>query len=352
MTFYKYKSKDYAEGQLLSWIWTGTTSIQLKSWHGARFPSVSGGEYFVWTLEIRSGSTVTSKERVLVTGRSTDTLTVTRSFDSDTAIAFSADDYFCLHVNSAILTDLQTEMDLKLAAAGWLRTALTAWRSYYTNGSGAETALAFGTSWQVLTSNWASSAPSWWSPALDINGQTTETTLDPDADFIAIYDASASANRKMLTKYIAKVATNAEAHTGSATDRYINPAQLKTYFGGAPVWGSGLQVAFSGTETSTTNTSLTKKYEGTIHRTGTYRITFELKGTWGASSIGQIYKNGVAFGTSQSTTNTSYDSFSEDLAFTASDLIQLYIRSGSWPTAYADSLKVEHWMDLFTFTTY
>lgn len=41
----------------------------------------------------------------------------------------------------------------------------TAWRSFYSNGSGDITELAFGTSGQVLTSNGASSAPTWQTPS-------------------------------------------------------------------------------------------------------------------------------------------------------------------------------------------
>jgi hypothetical protein len=47
---------------------------------------------FVATITQFSGSTIVKQERVLVTNRSTDTLTVVRGFDSDTALTFLAGD--------------------------------------------------------------------------------------------------------------------------------------------------------------------------------------------------------------------------------------------------------------------
>mgnify|MGYP003433696634 FL=1 len=207
MAYVKYKTKDYAEGQLLAGIWTGAVSCVLNAWQGARFPSLTASQYFIWTLEKRTGTTVTSKERVLVSARSTDTLTFTRSFGGDTAIAFSANDYFCLHCNSDIIIDIQDEVtrleSAKLNSAGWLRTALTAWRTYYSNGSWAETALAFGTSGQVFTSQWASSAPIWTNPPLDINAQTAVVPVSLDT--FPFYDISGVANAKSVLVALASI---------------------------------------------------------------------------------------------------------------------------------------------------
>lgn len=110
MTYVKYKTKDYAEWQFLVWFTSGDFSFQLKAWQGARFPSLSVWEKIIGTCEKRSGNTVTSKERVLVTARSTDTFTITRSYGWDTALDFDADDYFCLHVNSDVIVDIQDEV--------------------------------------------------------------------------------------------------------------------------------------------------------------------------------------------------------------------------------------------------
>lgn len=63
-------------------------------------------------------------------------------------------------------------------------------------------------------------------------------------------------------------------------------------------------------------------------RKGVYRIKFNLAtNTSGTTAVAQIYKNGVAYGTSRSTSGsgTSTVTFSEDLAFEDGDLIQIYL---------------------------
>ena len=57
------------------------------------------------------------------------------------------------------------------------------------------------------------------------------------------------------------------------------------------------------------------------------RIHFELMAGAAVTVNGQIYKNGAAIGTEQSTTSTTYVSFNEDLSgFVKDDLIQIYIK--------------------------
>lgn len=201
MVFVKYKTKDYAEWQLLSWISSWALSLQVKSWEWSKFPTLWAGEKFIWTLEKRTWTTVTAKERVLVTARSTDTFTITRSFWGDTAISFSGDDYFCLHVNSDIIIDIQDEISLKLARAWMLRTWNWAWKISYNNWSWDETELALWSANTYLKSNWPSSAPSWTTPPLDIEWQTEIT---PEAnDFWVFYDLTWTVNWKALIARIA-----------------------------------------------------------------------------------------------------------------------------------------------------
>ncbi len=61
---------------------------------------------------------------------------------------------------------------------------------------------------------------------------------------------------------------------------------------------------------------------------GTYRVTFSLASdNPGNNFQGRIYKNGAAFGTLRTVASTSMAAFSEDLAFVAGDLIQLYLNN-------------------------
>ncbi len=70
----------------------------------------------------------------------------------------------------------------------------------------------------------------------------------------------------------------------------------------------------------------TKKKEIVVPFTGTYRVKFDLKdGFSGDVVMGKIYLGGVAHGIEQTNNTDTYVTKSEDLAFTAGDLLQLYI---------------------------
>ena len=63
----------------------------------------------------------------------------------------------------------------------------------------------------------------------------------------------------------------------------------------------------------------------TVIRSGTFRITFDMKQESAIqTAYGRIYKNGVAFGTVRSTHSETYVTFSEDLTFSTGDHIELY----------------------------
>lgn len=106
---------------------------------------------------------------------------------------------------------------------------------------------------------------------------------------------------------------------------------------------SGNVIASSAdTQQSTSNTTYTKVKEIETSIGGTFRIKFDL---WSSSSAdtayGQIYKNGSAFGTERTTTNTSPTTFTEDLNFEPGDLIQLYIKqANSSETAFTQNFRV------------
>ena len=82
------KVTNNAYGTLSAGINNSVTTVTLNSGEGARFPSLSAGEYFYATLI----DTSNNLEVVKVTARSSDSLTVTRAQDNTTARAFSAND--------------------------------------------------------------------------------------------------------------------------------------------------------------------------------------------------------------------------------------------------------------------
>jgi hypothetical protein len=96
-------------------------------------------------------------------------------------------------------------------------------------------------------------------------------------------------------------------------------------------------------ETHTGDTTMTKVKEIQIKTPGTLSISFDIKNSnAGGATTGQVYKNGVALGTSQGVTGTTYTTYTETLGpFTAGDLIQLYIKTGAAVnTAYARNFRL------------
>jgi len=89
-----------------------------------------------------------------------------------------------------------------------------------------------------------------------------------------------------------------------------------------------------GTDSNSTTTWI--KAKGfIIDRSGTVSIRFNLSSNIGGNQArGRIYKNGVAFGTLQSTTSLSYVEFSQTLTFARGDAVDLYLQS---PTGAAAS---------------
>jgi hypothetical protein len=79
------------------------------------------------------------------------------------------------------------------------------------------------------------------------------------------------------------------------------------------------------TERSTTSESWVKLKELNMKGlSGTVRTYFELRSGTGYAAFARIYKNGSAFGTSRSTSSTTYVAYTEDLSFAQDDLYQIY----------------------------
>ena len=95
----KFANNAYAT--LAAGVASSDTSITLTSGQGARFPSLSGSDYFYATLI----DTSNNLEIVKVTARATDVLTVSRGQESTTARTFVAGDRIELRVTAAGLED-------------------------------------------------------------------------------------------------------------------------------------------------------------------------------------------------------------------------------------------------------
>lgn len=382
MTYVKYKTKDYAEWQFLVWFTSGDLSFQLKAWQGARFPALWAGEKFIGTCEKRSGNTVTSKERVLVTARSTDTFTITRSYGWDTALDFDADDYFCLHVNSDVIVDIQDEVTRletdKLNISDYQNWTKVYGATSTGNDSYAVTLSPAPSSYQTwmcfrfladVANTWAATLNvnslgaktikkmhdqdlATWDieagqivvvtydgtnfqmdsqvatiPTVSITSETEDVTGDMDSDYLLEYDSSVWATRKV--KPSVWKASSAEAKAWSATNKFVTPEQLWDN-AVKPISWTTFTAASAAWPYTRTHTSYTKRLEWTISANGTYTVGFDLSSYAGwATAYCRIYKNGIAYGTERSTTSWTDANFTQNLEFEKGDTIEFWCKTSN-----------------------
>lgn len=114
------KVANNAFGELASSITDSSTTITLATGNGARFPDISGDEYFYATL----ADTSNLLEIVKVTARSGDVFTVTRAQDGTTAKAYDAGNRIELRPVAALFTDF-IEQGKEEVIAGSTETAIT-----------------------------------------------------------------------------------------------------------------------------------------------------------------------------------------------------------------------------------
>jgi hypothetical protein len=105
------KVANNANATLAASINSSATSITVTSGQGARFPTLSAGDYFYATLIDVSNNL----EIVKVTARSTDVLTVTRAQESTTGRAYSTGDRIELRLTAATFVDATTITSLEPA---------------------------------------------------------------------------------------------------------------------------------------------------------------------------------------------------------------------------------------------
>jgi hypothetical protein len=78
-----------ADSQLNGALDAVSTTLVVKTGEGAKFPSPTGGDFFLVTLYQKEGTTEVNHEIVKCTTRSTDTLTIVRAQEGTTAKAFA-----------------------------------------------------------------------------------------------------------------------------------------------------------------------------------------------------------------------------------------------------------------------
>jgi hypothetical protein len=93
-------------------------------------------------------------------------------------------------------------------------------------------------------------------------------------------------------------------------------------------------------KTGAGSTDYSKIKEIKVIRAGTYRVKFDMRRSSGTAAYvyGTVYKNGIAHGTEQNESSASFVTLSQDLVFAASDLVQLYYKTGN----IADTVEIRN----------
>jgi len=137
------KFANNAYSTLAASITSGATSVTLTTGEGARFPTLTGADYFYATL-IDSSNNL---EIVKVTARSTDVLTVVRASESTTARAYASGDRLEQRITAAGLDAKQATITSLTSTGAELNVV--------------DMSASGSTSGQLLTSNGTGSVSTW-----------------------------------------------------------------------------------------------------------------------------------------------------------------------------------------------
>ena len=109
---------------------SGDVSLTLKSGDGAKFPTPSGGDFFLVTMYQKVGQDEINHEIVKCTARAGDVLTIERAQEGTTARAFSVGDPVELRLTAGALTAKQDSIPvISYEGRGTLRTNTTTTRA-------------------------------------------------------------------------------------------------------------------------------------------------------------------------------------------------------------------------------
>ena len=330
MTFAKYNLRDNAFATLDAWIGASTTTITLTLWQGVRFPTSNAILTLVeYNTSGDPSSGVLKREKVLLTSRSSDILTVTRGFDWDTPTSFQAWDFIYLNVVSEIIEDIQDEVERlesekldKTTYNSTTRDNLTPYRLLYIDSSGAETELALWTAGQTLISQGATSNPIWQSPSLNITELTEDEVGNMENDEFAKTDGTGNKKIK-LTRYRA---TDAEATAWTSTTKFVTPKQL-SYWRIASS-STNIKASSDAEVTATWFSSITMKSCITTI-VWQLNIVFDIRHTiWGNPTTWNLRVNWTSMH-SWNISSSTYTTIDRDINVKLSDEISLTTSSGS-----------------------
>jgi len=180
-------------------------------------------------------------------------------------------------------------------------------------------------------------------------------TADATADYLIFEKGSNGLRRKVLMddfrddipasetkRGTVERGNDTELETGTDTEKYASLEQLFTYYWADAIAGTTYTLAAADTEQSTAATSYTKVKEIDIEYTGEYTIEFDLKRSGISTAYWRVYKNGVAFGTEQSSVSSTYSTKSEDLSFDNGDTCELWIYAPWATVSLVENFRVKY----------
>lgn len=347
MSFENYKVTDYAQTTLSGSISDSATSLIVATWDGALYPST--WDFFLTleavTLNEHETETITKREQVKCTARSSDSFTIVRGQNGTTAQSFTDGDRVSLYFVAENLDDINTEvarLETDKLDNDELRTWLGASKVLTTNVSGVETELAFsGVATDALL--WDGT---WGTTPVNINWQTLENGTLASGDEIVFYDASAASLRKRnmtattTREWLVELATDAEVLARTAW-KIPDASQIWKYFKvtsdnySTIDQSTGSELYSNDTLTSTTSTSYVKLRDVEVTYSWTYRVYFDLSFTTGGWRW-RIYVNDVAVWTERSLAAWYW----EEITVNAWDNIQIYARVASWWPAIIENFRL------------
>ena len=244
------------------------------------------------------------------------------------------------NTNARVFADTATrDAALPTPAAGW---------GCYVSGTGLQ--VYSGSAWTTLgtatpttASNGVQRVTDDFQLNLDTDSKLVITSDKVKVDAVDTSAGATEAGKVVALDSAGKIATNmfdiasqAEAEAGTDNTKVMTPLRTKqsidelSPFSLLDVRAGDNSLAEANTERSVATTTYTMVKEIEVVKAGTYRITWDAYyvGGFGSGSANRIYKNGVAFGL-EVDPGATYSSQSQDLVFSAGDMIQLYIKHPS-----------------------
>ena len=124
------------------------------------------------------------------------------------------------------------------------------------------------------------------------------------------------------------LATNDDAFVGTNGDKALTSLALRNIIATTAVQSSNLRASLDAQSVNEEYTYIKVK-AFTMKISGTVNVNFSMRTTHtNGSALGRIYRNGVAYGTEQINSTTTYVEYSETLYFNAGDTCELWLRGG------------------------